>query len=234
MWGSPRLVGELRTRDIHVAKYRPQRRKPASPTWKAFLNNHIKDIVACDFFTVPTATFQVLFGFMLLAHERRRIGHYNVTEYPTAQWTAQQVIEAFPWDEAPRYLLRDRDRIPGEHFQQWVAHIGITEVKTAPRSPWQNPYCERVIGRIRRAVLDQVIGLNERPPRRLLTAYFSYYHCFRIHLALDMDCPVPRAVEPPECGHVRTVPEVGDLHHHYERSAASQRRVHDGLSTIST
>ena len=224
-WGSPRIVGELHKPDMHVAKstvekYRPKIRKPSSPTWKAFLNNHITDIVACDFFTVPTATFQVLFVFILLAHERRRIVHYNVTAHPTTQWTAQQVIEAFPWDEAPRYLLRDRDRIYGEHFQQRVAHRGIEEVKTASRSPWQNPYCERVIGSIRRDVLDQVIVLNERHLMRLLTAYFSYYHRFRTHLALDMDCPVARAVEPPECGHVRAVPEVGGLHHHYERSAA--------------
>ena len=118
-------------------------RKPSSPTWKAFLNNHVQDIVACDFFTVPTATFRVLFVFIILAHERRRIVHFNITEHPTAQWTAQQIVEAFPWDTAPRYLLRDRDAIYGEHCQQRIKHMGIEEVKIAPRSPWQNPYCER-------------------------------------------------------------------------------------------
>jgi putative transposase len=150
-WGSPRIVGELRKLGIHIAKstvetYRPQATKAPSATWKAFLNNHVKDIVACDFFAVPTVTFRVLFVFVMLAHERRRIVHFNVTEHPTAQWTAQQIVEAFPWDTAPRYLLRDRDSIYGEFFQARVANMGIEEVKIAPRSPWQNPYVERVIG----------------------------------------------------------------------------------------
>ena len=134
-------------------KSRPQPSKPSSPTWKAFLNNHVKDIVACDFFTVPTVTFKVLFVFIILAHERRRIVHFNVTEHPTAQWTTQQIVEAFPWETAPRYLLRDRDAIYSATFQYRVSHMGIEEVKIAPRSPWQNPYCERVIGSIRREAL---------------------------------------------------------------------------------
>ena len=129
-------------------------------------------------------------------------------------------MEAFPWDEAPRYLLRDRDAIYGAQVQQRVGNIGIEEVKTAPRSPWQNPYCERVIGSIRRDMLDHVIVLNERHLKRLLTEYVSYYHRFRTHLSLDMDCPKPRAVEPPEVGVVIAVPELGGLHHHYERRAA--------------
>jgi transposase InsO family protein len=176
--------------------------------------------VACDFFTIPTVTCQVLFVFIMLAHERRRIVHFNVTEHPTAQWTAQQIIEAFPWDTAPRYLLRDRDSICGKHFQQRIKNLGIEEVKIAPRSPWQNPYCERVIGSIRRDLLDHVVVLHARHLMRLLTAYLSYYHRFRTHLSLVMDCPIPRAVEPPEYGPVRVVPEVGGLHHHYERIAA--------------
>ena len=143
-WGSPRIVGELHKLGINVAKstvekYRPRTRKPSSPTWKAFLSNHIEEIVACDFFTVPTATFRVLFVFIILAHERRRIVHVNITEHPTAQWTEQQIVEAFPWDTAPRYLLRDRDAIYGEHFQQRIKNMGIEEVKIAPHSPWQNP-----------------------------------------------------------------------------------------------
>ena len=129
-------------------------------------------------------------------------------------------MEAFPWDEAPRYLLRDRDAIYGAQFQQRVGNIGIEEVKIAPRSPWQNPYCERVIGSIRRDMLDHVIVLNERHLKRLLTEYVSYYYRFRTHLSLDMDCPEPRAVEPPETGVVIAVPELGGLHHHYERRAA--------------
>jgi putative transposase len=139
-WGSPRIVGELRKLGIDVAtttveKYRPSGRKPPSPTWKAFLANHVQDLAALDFFTGPTVTFSVLFVLVILAHERRRIVHCNVTEYPTAQWTAQQVIEAFPWNEAPRYLLRDRDRSYGDHFRQRIRNMGIEEVKIAPHSP---------------------------------------------------------------------------------------------------
>jgi transposase InsO family protein len=225
LWGSPRIMGELRKLGINVAKstvekYRPKTRKPSSPTWKAFLNNHVKDIVACDFFTVPTASCKVLFVFILLAHERRRILHFNITEHPTAQWTSHQIVEAFPWETAPRYLLRDRDSIYSAAFQSRVTNLGIEEVKIAPCSPWQNPYCERLIGSLRRDVLDHVIVLNERHLQRVLTAYISYYHRFRTHLALDMDCPDPRAVEPLEVGQVMALPEVGGLHHHYERRAA--------------
>jgi transposase InsO family protein len=224
-WGSPRIVGELRKLGITVAKsrvekYRPRIRKPPSPTWKAFLNNHVKDIVACDFFTVPTLQCRVLFVFIMLAHERRRIVHVNITEHPTAQWTAQQIVEAFPWDTAPRYLLRDRDSIYGEAFQDRVGHLGIAEVKIAPRSPWQNPYCERLIGSIRREALDQVIVLNARHLRRMLRSYVDYYHTWRPHRSLAMDAPEPRVVQPSELGPVRKQPEVGGLHHHYERIAA--------------
>jgi hypothetical protein len=141
-WGSPQIVGELRKLGIDVAKstvekYRVRLRKPPSPTWKAFLNNHVKDLVSMDFFVVPTVTYQVLFVLVILAHERRRIVHCNVTEHPTAAWTAQQVVDAFPWDEAPRYLLRDRDRIYGDAFRQRMRHMRIEEVLIAPRSPWQ-------------------------------------------------------------------------------------------------
>ena len=150
-WGSPRIVGELHKLGITAAKstvekYRPKNRKPSSPTWKAFLHHHVKDLVSCDFFIVPTVTFRVLFVFIMLAHERRRIVHFNITQHPTAQWTAQQITEAFPWDTAPCYLLRDRDSIYGTVFQARVKNLGMKEVKIAPRSPWQNPYCERVIG----------------------------------------------------------------------------------------
>jgi putative transposase len=224
-WGSPRIVGELRKLGITVAKstvekYRTHPRKPPSPTWKTFLNNHVWDLVALDFFTVPTVTFKVLFVLVILAHERRRIVHVNITDHPTAEWTAQQVVEAFPRDKAPRYLLRDRDRIYGTTFRQRVKHMGITEVVIAPRSPWQNPYVERLIGSIRRDLLDQVIVLNEGHLRRLLQLYVDYYHRFRTHLSLAMDCPQPRPVHAPARGKVMAVPEVGGLHHHYERRAA--------------
>jgi transposase InsO family protein len=165
-------------------------------------------------------TFKVLFVLVILAHERRRILHFNVTEHPTAQWTAQQVVEAFPWDEAPRYLLRDRDRIYGMAFRQRVRHMGIKEVLTAPQSPWQNPYVERLIGSIRRECLDHVMVFHERHLQRLLTSYLSYYHAWRTHLSLAMDCPKPRPIQPPDGGRVITVPEVGGLHHHYERRTA--------------
>jgi transposase InsO family protein len=224
-WGSPRIVGELQKLGIAVAKstvekYRPRPKKPPSPTWKTFLKNHVQDLVALDFFVVPTVTFRVLFVLVILAHERRRIVHFNITEHPTAAWTAQQVVEAFPWDEAPRYLLRDRDRIYGTHFRQRVRHMGIKEVLTAPQSPWQNPYVERLIGSIRRECLDHVIVLHERHLQRLLTGYCAYYHHWRTHLSLAMDCPHSRPIQPPACGQVIAVPEAGGLHHHYERVAA--------------
>src|SRR2546428_315304 len=177
-------------------------------------------VIERDFFVVPTVTFRVLFGLVILAHERRRIVHFNVTEHPTAQWTAQQVVEAFPWDEAPRSLLRGRDRIYGTPFRQRVRHMGIKEVVTAPRSPWQNPYVERLIGSIRRECLDHVMVLHERHVQRLLTGYFAYYHHWRTHLSLAMDCPQSRSIQPPDHGQVIAVPEIGGLHHHYERVAA--------------
>jgi putative transposase len=224
-WGSPRIVGELHKLGINVAKstvekYRVRLCKPPSPTWKTFLNNHVKDLVSLDFFVVPTVTHKVLFVLLILAHERRRVVHFNITEHPTAQWTAQQVVDAFPWEEAPRYLLRDRDRIYGASFRRQVQHMGIEEVLIAPRSPWQNPYVERLIGSIRRECLDHAIILHERHLRRLLTGYFHYYHHWRTHRALAMDCPLLRPVQQPEVGLIRAVLEVGGLHHHYERQAA--------------
>ena len=118
-------------------------------TWRTFLDNHVPAIAACDFFTVPTATFRVLYVFIVLCHERRRVVHFNVTANPYAQWTAQQIVNAFPYEEAPRFLIRDRDSIYGQYFRGRMQGLGIEEVFIAPRAPWQNPYCERVIGSIR-------------------------------------------------------------------------------------
>jgi putative transposase len=146
--------------------------------------------------------------------------HCNVTENPTAQWTAQQIIEAFPWDSAPKYLLRDRDAIYGNAFRQRVQGMGIAQVLSAPRSPWQNPFVERLIGTLRRDCLDHVIVLNERHLRRILVRYLDYYHRWRTHLSLGMDAPSPRDVHPPDRGRVVEFPELGGLHHHYERLAA--------------
>jgi putative transposase len=224
-WGSPRIVGELQKLGIHVAKstvekYRVRHRKPPSPTWRTFLKHHMADVVAIDFFTVPVVTFRVLFVLVILTHERRRMVHFNVTERPTAEWAAPQVIDAFPWDEALRYLLRDRDRIYGASFRQRVWHMGVEEVLIAPRSPWQNPSVERLIGSIRRECLDHVVILNERHLMHVLARYFAYYHQWRTPPSLAMECPEPRPVQPPDLGEVIAVPEVGGLHHHYERRAA--------------
>jgi transposase InsO family protein len=161
----------------------------------------------------------VLFGFIALAHLRRRIVHFNVTEYPTAQWTAQQIVNAFPYEEAPRYLLRDRDGVYGEWFRRRVKGMGIEEVIIAPRSPWQNPYAERIIGSIRRECLDHMIILNEEHLYLILKEYFRYYNESRTHLSLDGNSPFPRKAEPPSKGEVVATPYLGGLHHRYSRVA---------------
>ena len=223
-WGVPRIQSELAllghiVSETTVSKYRVRHRKPPSQTWRTFLDNHVQDIVAVDFFTVPTATFRILFCFVMLHHHRRTIVHFNVTAYPTAIWTSQQIVEAFPDETAPRFLLRDRDGIYGDAFQQRVKHMGIEEVVTAARSPWQNPYCERLVGSIRRECLSRVIILNERHLRRILRSYLDYYHHSRTHLSLARNSPVPREIEPPERGKVISIPQVGGLHHRYCRAA---------------
>ena len=223
-WGVPRIHSEILllgydVSESSVANYMNRDRKPPSQTWRTFLDNHVRDIVAVDFFTVPTATFRILFTFVVLRHDRRRIVHFNVTAHPTAEWTAQQIIEAFPEDSAPRFLIRDRDGIYGLSFQTRVANMGIEEVPTAPRSPWQSPYVERLIGSIRRECLNHFIVLNERHLRRILSSYFTYYHESRTHLSLDRNSPIPRDVEPPERGRVIAIPQVGGLHHRYRRAA---------------
>jgi putative transposase len=171
-------------------------------------------------FTIPTATFRVLYVLVVLAHNRRRVVHFNLTEHPTAAWTAQQIIEAFPEDTAPRFLLRDRDQIYGEEFRRRVAGMRIEEVMTAPQSPWQSPYVERLIGSIRRECLNHVIVFNETHLRGILKSYIEYYHRSRTHLSLAKDAPVPRAKHPPDLGAVIEIAEVGGLHHRYERRAA--------------
>ena len=161
-----------------------------------------------------------MFVFVVLAHERRRVVRVNVTDAPTAQWTAQQLVEAFPWDTAPRYLLRDRDAVYGVVFTRRVHALGIREVKTAPRAPWQNPYVERLIGTLRRECLDHVVVLNGTHLRRVLRDYLLYYHSARTHLSLDKDAPEPRAVERSDLGRIVATPMVGGLHHRYSRLAA--------------
>lgn len=194
--------------------------RPPSQSWRAFLTNHVKDIVSVDFFTVPPATFRVLFVFLVMCNERRQIIHFNMTEFPTAAWTGQQLVNAFPWDTAPRYLLRDRDGVFGEEFTHRVESIGIKQVLISARSPWQNPYVERLIGSIRMECLDHIIIFNEKHLRRVLKKYCRYYHESRTHLGLEKDCPKPRQIEPPELGTIDSEPMVGGLHHRYFRQAS--------------
>ena len=225
LWGAPRIHGELLKLGITVAertvsRLMPKRRSPPSQTWRTFLTNHLRDLVSIDFFTIPTARLRVLFVLIVLAHHRRRVVHFNVTEHPTAARTAQQILNAFPDDSAPSYLLRDRDHVYGEHFRCRVKGMRIAEVLTAPQSPWQNPFAERLIGSIRRECLDHVLMLSERHLRRILTRYFAYYYRARTHLSLDKDAPDGRPIEPPELGPVISISEVGGLHHRYVRRAA--------------
>src|SRR5208282_1991686 len=225
LWGAPRIHGELlklgiRLSQATVAKYMVHTRKPPSPTWRAFLNNHVTQLASTDFFVVPTLTFRVLFVFVVLAHHRRRVIHFNVTAHPSSEWAARQIAEAFPWDSAPRYLLHDRDSIYGGPFRQRVRGMGVREVLTAPSSPWQNPYAERLIGSIRRECLDHIVVFSESSLRRTLKSYFSYYHGARTHLSLEKDTPETRPIQPPGLGSVVELSEVGGLHHRYEGRAA--------------
>ena len=225
LWGAPHIHGELlklgiRIGETSISRYMVRRRKPPSQTWGTFLDNHLKTMVSVDFFTVPTIRFQILYVFVVLAHARRRIVHFAVTAHPTAEWTAQQVREAFPWDTVPRYLLRDRDQIFGQDFVKQVKAMGIQRVLSAPRSPWQRAYVERVIGTIRRECLDHLIVFNERSLYQHLQSFVDYYHRSRVHLALEKDTPEPRPIQPPECGRIVAIPVLGGLHHRYERRAA--------------
>jgi len=177
-------------------------------------------MAAVDFFTVHTATFKTLYVFLILSLDRRRIVHFNVTANPTAAWTSLQLVQAFPFDTAPRYLIRDRDGIYGHKVVASLKALGIEQVVTAPRSPWQNGYCERIIGTIRRECLDHVIVLNERHLRRVVKEYLAYYHGSRTHLGLEKESPVPRAMQAQNVGPIDSTPILGGLHHRYYREAA--------------
>jgi len=225
LWGAPGIHGEMLNLGIEVSqatvgRHMIRRHGLPSPTWPPFLGNQIDGIAAIDMFVVVTAAFRLLYVSVIMRHARRKILHLNVTQHPTAGWLSCQITEAFPWDTAPRYLLRDRDTSYGERFQKRARAMGITEVLTAPRSPWQNAYVERVIGSIRRDCLDHVLVINERHLRRVLFFYVDYYHRSRTHLSLDKDCPDARPVQPPNSGEAIAIPQVGGLHHRYERLAA--------------
>ena len=225
LWGAPRIHGELLMLGIEVSqatvgRYMPWRPKVPSSNWRSFLHNHLTEIAAIDMFVVATATFRLLYALIVLGHDRRRVIHFNVTQNPTQVWLSRQMTDAFPWDTAPRYLLRDRDASYGPVFRDRVRVMGMKEVVTAPRSPWQNPYVERLIGSIRRECLDHIIIVNERHLRGVLSSYFQYHHKSRTHLSLGKDCPQPRPIQPPSAGTIIAFPQVGGLHHRYERRAA--------------
>jgi putative transposase len=220
---APRIHGELQKLGIEVSERTVSRilrtvKRPPSQTWKTFLNNHIGEIVAVDFFTVPTIRLRVLFVFLVIEHQRRKILHFGITEHPTAEWAAQQVVEAFSECDAKHYMIRDRDSIYGSEFRSRIRSLGIREVGTAPRSPWQNAFVERLIGSIRRECLDHVVVLGRRHLRCRLKSYVDYYHRSRTHLALAKDAPLPRGVMPR--GEIIALPQVGGLHYRYERRAA--------------
>jgi putative transposase len=223
-WGRRRIQAELRflgyeVAGLTVAKYMRRPSPRPSSTWRTFLEAHICDIVAVDFFVVPTLTFRLLFGFLILRHSGRELVHVNVTDHPTPAWAAHQLVESFPEETAPKYLLRDRDAIYGDVFVRRVKGLGMSEILIAPRAPWQNPFAERVIGSIRRECLDHVIVINERHLRRLLRGYLAYYNATRPHQSLHNQSPHPREVQTPAGGRIIAIPQVGGLHHRYQRAA---------------
>ena len=225
LWGAPRIHGELLKLGIEVSqatvgRYMPWRPKVPSPTWRSFLHNHLTDIAAIDMFVVATATFRLLYALIVLGHDRRRVIHFDVTQNPTQVWLSRQMTEAFPWDTAPRYLLRDRDASYGPAFRDRVRAMGIKEVVTAPRSPWQNAYVERLIGSIRRECLDHIIIFNERHLRRVLSSYFQYHHQSQNASLARQGLPRASPDTPSIRGKIIAFPQVGGLHHRYERRAA--------------
>ncbi len=220
LWGAPRIHGELLKLDFEVAqstvaKYMVKRRGPPSQGWRTFLRNHVPDVAAIDMFVVPTIGFKLLYGIVIRRLDRRRLVWINVTANPTADWIARQITEAFPWDQAPRYLLRDRDRSYGTVVRRRLQAMGIRDHPTAPRSPWQNGHVERLIGSIRRECLDHIVVMGEVSLRRTLKAYARYYNELRTHRSLHKDAPEARPVQ--FAGSVFSRPVLGGLHHHYVR-----------------
>ena len=220
LWGAPRIHGELLKLGIDigqtsVAKYMATRRDPPSQGWRTFLRNHADGIAAMDMFVVPTISFRLLYGLLIMGHGRRHILWFGVTAHPTAEWIANQVTEACGWEQAPRYLIRDRDGAYGEVLIRRLRSIGIRDRPTSPRSPWQNGYAERLIGSIRRECLDHVVVFGERHLRHLLRSYATYYNSARTHLSVNKDAPSPRAVH--AVGRILPTPFLGGLHHLYVR-----------------
>ena len=219
-WGAPRIHGELlklgfEAAQSSVAKYMVKRRGPPSHGWQTFLRNHAPDIAAMDLFVVPTIGFDLLYAFVIVRIDRRDLVWINVTKNPTAEWVARQITEAFPWDMAPGYMIRDRDRVYGTVVTRRLRAMGIRDKPIAPASPWQNGFAERLIGSIRRECLDHIIVLGEVHLRRILKSYAQYYNETRTHLALDKDAPLSRTVK--RAGRILCRPVLGGLHHEYVR-----------------
>ncbi|MGD0421755.1 MAG: integrase core domain-containing protein [Xanthobacteraceae bacterium] len=220
LWGAPRIHGELlklgfEVAQSSVAKYMVKRRGPPSQGWRTFLRNHTPDIAAMDLFVVPTIGFDLLYAFVIVRLDRRVLVWINVTTNPTAEWIARQLTEACPWDEAPRYLIRDRDRIYGSTVTRRIRALGIRDKPTAPASPWQNSFAERLIGSTQRECVDHFIVFGEAHLRRLLRTYARYYNDIRTHRSLDKDAPVSRPVQ--RVGSINSHAILGGLHHHYVR-----------------
>ncbi len=220
LWGAPRIHGELlklgfEVAQSSVAKYIVKRRVPPSQGWRTFLRNHAPDIAAMDLFVVPTIGFDLLYALVIVRLDRRDLVWINVTTNPTAEWVARQITEAFPWDIAPGYMIRDRDRVYGTVVTRRLRAMGIRDKPIAPASPWQNGFAERLIGSIRRECLDHIIVLGEVHLRRILKSYARYYNETRTHLALDKDAPLSRTVK--RAGRILCRPILGGLHHEYVR-----------------
>ena len=220
LWGAPRIHGELRKLGIDVgqttvAKYMSKRRRPPSQGWKTFLHNHAEAVASIDLFVVPTISFRLLYGFLILRHARRELLWLGVTTHPNAEWLARQLTEAWGWNEPPRYIIRDRDGAYGDAFLRRLGAMGMRDRPISARSPWQNGYAERLIGSIRRECLDHVVVFGERHLRHLLTAYQKYYNEVRTHLSLRKDAPVRREVR--RTGRIVPIPVLGGLHYQYVR-----------------
>jgi transposase InsO family protein len=220
LWGAPRIHGELlklgfEVAQSSVAKYMVKRRGPPSQGWRTFLRNHAQDIAAMDLFVVPTIGFDLLYAYIIVRLDRRELVWISVTTHPTAEWVARQITEAFPWNEAPRYMIRDRDRIYGAVVTRRLRAMGIRDRPITPASPWQNGFAERLIGSIRRECLDHIIVLGEAHLRRILKSYARYYNGVRTHRSLNKDAPVSRSVQ--RSGVIRSLAILGGLHHHYSR-----------------
>jgi transposase InsO family protein len=220
LWGAPRIHGELLKLGFEVGqssvdKYMVKRRGPPSQGWRTFLRNHAPNIAAMDLFVVPTISFDLLYVFVIVRLDRRELVWINATTNPTAEWIARQLTEAFPWNEAPRYLIRDRDQIYGTVVACRLRAMGIRDKPIAPASPWQNGFAERLIGSIRRECVDHLIVLGEAHLRRILRTYARYYNEIRTHRSLDKDAPVSRLAQ--RTGSISSRPILGGLHHHYVR-----------------